>query len=51
MTLDEGRAILHRRDERKPGEHDLVLAADRLLAEAWDKRREEEGKKRRARIF
>jgi hypothetical protein len=39
MTLDEARAILHRWDKRKPGEHDLVLAADKLLAETWEKRR------------
>jgi hypothetical protein len=32
MTLDEARAILHRRDKRKPGEHNLVLATD------WPKR-------------
>ena len=47
MTLDEARAILHRWDKRKPGEHDLVLAADKLLAETWEKRREEQRKKRR----
>jgi hypothetical protein len=47
MTLDEARAILHRWDKRKPGEHELVRAADRLLAEAWEARREEERKKRR----
>jgi hypothetical protein len=47
MTLDEARAILHRWDKRKPGEHNLVLAADKLLAETWEKRREEQRKKRR----
>jgi hypothetical protein len=47
MTLDEARAIPHRWDKRQPGERDLVLAADKLLAETWEKRREEQGKKRR----
>jgi hypothetical protein len=47
MTLDEARAILHRWDKRQPGERDLVLEADKLLAEAWEKRREEQRKKRR----
>jgi hypothetical protein len=46
MTLDEARAILHRWDKRQPGERDLVLEADKLLAEAWEKRREEQQKKR-----
>jgi len=45
MTLDEARAILHRWRERKPGEHALVLAADKLLAEAWEQRREQKLKK------
>jgi len=36
MTLDEARTILHRWDKRKPGERDFVLAADKLLAEAWE---------------
>jgi hypothetical protein len=35
MTLDEARAILHHWDKRKPGERELVRAADGLLAEAW----------------
>lgn len=39
MALDEARAILHRWRERKPGERALVLAADKLLAEAWEERR------------
>ena len=47
MTLDEARAILHRWDKRQPGERDLVLEADKLLAEEWEKRREEQRKKRR----
>jgi hypothetical protein len=46
MTLDEARTVLQRWDKRKPGERDFVLAADRLLAEAWEERREEERKKR-----
>jgi hypothetical protein len=51
MTLDEARAILHRWDKRKAGERELVLAANRLLAEAWEARRKEEGKKRRPGIL
>jgi hypothetical protein len=47
MTLDEARAILHRWDRRQPGERDLVLEADKLLAEAWEKRYEEQRKRRR----
>jgi hypothetical protein len=47
MTLDEARAILHRWDRRQPGERDLVLEADKLLAEAWEKRHEEQRKRRR----
>jgi hypothetical protein len=47
MTLDEARAILHRWDRRQPGERDLVIEADKLLAEAWEKRYEEQRKKRR----
>jgi hypothetical protein len=39
MTVDEARALLHRWDDRKPGEHKLVLLADRILAEAWEERR------------
>jgi len=46
MTLDEARAILHRWDRRQPGERDLVLEADKLLAEAWEKRYEDQRKKR-----
>jgi hypothetical protein len=45
MTLDEARAILNRWDKRKPGEYELVRAADRLLAEAWGARRDEGRKK------
>jgi hypothetical protein len=44
MTLDEARAILHRWRERNSGEHALVLAADKLLAEAWEQRREQQPK-------
>lgn len=39
MTLTEARQILHRWADRKPGERELVLEADRLLAEAWEKHR------------
>jgi hypothetical protein len=45
MTLDEARAILHRWRERKADEHALVLAADKLLAEAWEQRRAQQPKK------
>ena len=38
MTLKEARAILDRWDKRQPGEHDLVLEADALLAKAWRKK-------------
>jgi hypothetical protein len=47
MTLDEARAILHRWDRRQPGERDLVLEADKLLAEAWEKHYEEQRIRRR----
>ena len=47
MTLDEARAILDRWDKRQQGERELVLEADKLLAEAWEKRYEEQRKKRR----
>jgi hypothetical protein len=47
MTLDEARAIMHRWDRRQPDERDLVLEADKLLAEEWEKRQEEQRKKRR----
>ena len=46
MTLDEARAFPHRWDKRQPGDRDLVLEADKLLAEAWEKRNEEQRKKR-----
>jgi hypothetical protein len=45
MTLDEARAILHRWRERKAGERVLVLAADKLLAQAWEKRRKQKPRK------
>jgi hypothetical protein len=45
MTLDEARAILHRWRERKPGEHDLAVAADKLLAETWERQRDQKLKK------
>jgi hypothetical protein len=45
MTLEEARALLHRWRERKPGEHPLVLAADKLLAEAWEECRGQKLKK------
>jgi hypothetical protein len=45
MTPDEARAILHRWREREPGERALVLAADKLLADAWEERREQKRKK------
>jgi hypothetical protein len=38
MTLDEARAILNRWDDRKPGDHKLVLLADKLLRRAWERK-------------
>lgn len=41
ITLDEARAILHRWRNRQSGERALVLAADKLLADTWEERREQ----------
>jgi hypothetical protein len=35
LSADQARAILNDWQNRKPGEHQLVLAADKLLARLW----------------
>ena len=39
MTAAEARAILDRWERRQPGEHPLVVKADRLLERLWRKRK------------
>lgn len=50
MTREDALAILNRWDRRQPGEHDLVIEADRVLRVAWEERLDEERKKRRRRL-
>jgi hypothetical protein len=51
MTLEEARAILHRWEDRRPGEHQLVIAADQLLEQAWRQRQEQQQKKAHRVLF
>jgi hypothetical protein len=39
MTVAEARELMDRWADRKPGEHALVLKADKLLAKAWERRK------------
>jgi hypothetical protein len=39
MTLEEARALLDRWHNRQPGEHALVLQADKLLAKEWERQK------------